>query len=726
MARLRSYFSTEGFRQAIRVSLAMVIAYYISLSMGWDRPQWAGLAVALCSLATTGDSAVKGLLRILGTMMCGTVAILLAAFFPQDRWAYLLIASLYIAFCAYMMGSTTRWYFWFISGYVMALLAMSGGPEGATLFEIIVLRIQQTTMGFTVYFVVASLLWPPKTAPAFDKTIADLAMAQKGLIILYRDRISDPSFIADDAAEARLRRKVEQISGGLSGKLDSAALDNLDIWFDRKQWRELVTDFEHLTDVLESARIGMRDLEPLPVGDVAPGLVQGNDEVEIRLTEIVRMARGEKPDHSPQEMPKMVDERAAEKLSYFDRSVFISASDKLKQIDEITRRLYTRLAKLRGFDTSGYAKMESSAPQSKALDPDRLVAGLRAFVAIWGILLICIYIPDIPMPPGVVPMVAAAVIQLAIMPFLPLREVAVPGLAATFVAWVFHVFVMPHLHSYVGLGIGLFVVIFASMALLAGPKHAIGRPIMTSFFVMVVLVNTEQSYNPLFAIDYAIAFLMALGVVWLTGLFPVSHLPQPALTWRLRRFFTSAERILQATRIPGEKHLSPRAIRYHLQELRSLPAKIHPWVGLQPAVVEKRVSSADLDGFLEACDSLARRLQDLQSVRARIQAEALRKELRADFRAWRDMLSGMLYELREVSAASMANELRSKHEEKLAKLEARIKETLAKLPPKAISQEETLNMYRLMATYRGVSDAVAFACEKAGEINWDEMMENRF
>ena len=126
--RLLEWYRSEAFRQAVRVSLAMMLVYYISLSMGWERPHWAGLAVALCSMATVGDSFNKGMLRISGTFTAGLAALVMLALFPQDRWPYLVCMTIYIGCCTYMMGQTSRWYFWFIAGYVMPLLALTGGP----------------------------------------------------------------------------------------------------------------------------------------------------------------------------------------------------------------------------------------------------------------------------------------------------------------------------------------------------------------------------------------------------------------------------------------------------------------------------------------------------------------------------------------------------------------------------------------------------------------------
>jgi uncharacterized membrane protein YccC len=36
-------------KEAIKTALAMTIAYGIALSMDWDRPYWAGFAVAFVS-----------------------------------------------------------------------------------------------------------------------------------------------------------------------------------------------------------------------------------------------------------------------------------------------------------------------------------------------------------------------------------------------------------------------------------------------------------------------------------------------------------------------------------------------------------------------------------------------------------------------------------------------------------------------------------------------------
>jgi len=43
-------------KEAIKTALAMTIAYGIALSMDWDKPYWAGFAVAFVSLTSIGQS----------------------------------------------------------------------------------------------------------------------------------------------------------------------------------------------------------------------------------------------------------------------------------------------------------------------------------------------------------------------------------------------------------------------------------------------------------------------------------------------------------------------------------------------------------------------------------------------------------------------------------------------------------------------------------------------
>ena len=55
-------------KEAIKIGLAMTVAYYVAMRSAWMSPTWAAIAVAFISLPTAGQSINKGMLRIGGAV----------------------------------------------------------------------------------------------------------------------------------------------------------------------------------------------------------------------------------------------------------------------------------------------------------------------------------------------------------------------------------------------------------------------------------------------------------------------------------------------------------------------------------------------------------------------------------------------------------------------------------------------------------------------------------
>ncbi|MGD8978038.1 MAG: FUSC family protein, partial [Gammaproteobacteria bacterium] len=542
--RAAAWWSSETVRHALRVALAMVIAFYISLSMGWERPAWAGLAVALCSLSTTGESVNKGLLRILGTLLAGSVVLLLNGLFPQDRWAHLLSATAYIGFCAYMMGHSTRWYVWFIGGYVMALLALAGGPEGAASFEIVILRLQQTTLGVVSYTVVAMLLWPQRRSPVLRQSAGSLMDMHRrllghGFAVLRGD--------PEDPGVTKLRAQASAGAAGLPEVIDGAELDSLDVWDARRLWRRFAGEAAALNEALERWRHGFGELEKLDLGRLMPGMEAFARELDARLASVTGMLDGEAPLTEPEGRAPVLAGDAVSSLNPFDRAAADRAQDLLQQIDRLTRSLHDCAAEIHGIPSGSKPERparEAAPPWTP--DPDRLAYAVRAFATVWIILLACIYVPDLPMPPGVIPVAAALGIQLAVMPQVPVRTLIVPFLMGSAVGGVFYLLVMPHLSSFAGLGAGIFIAVFLVSVLLSKPQQALSRMAALSFFPMIISVSNSQSYNLLFPVNFAIMLQLALMATWITTWFPVSFMPDRVVFKQLKRFFASSDRLARS------------------------------------------------------------------------------------------------------------------------------------------------------------------------------------
>jgi uncharacterized membrane protein YccC len=90
-------------KEAIKTGLAMVLVYGIALQSGWLNPHWAGIAVAMISLATAGQSIQKGLLRLAGTIPGCVMALVILSLAPQSRWAFIMLASSWLFITTYLM-----------------------------------------------------------------------------------------------------------------------------------------------------------------------------------------------------------------------------------------------------------------------------------------------------------------------------------------------------------------------------------------------------------------------------------------------------------------------------------------------------------------------------------------------------------------------------------------------------------------------------------------------
>ena len=143
----------------------MAIAYGIALAMDWDRPYWAGFAIAFISLSTLEESVNKATQRLLGTVAAVVVSLTIIALSIQDRWLFILLLASWVACATYLMSGQRYQYFWFVAGFVTAIICMDAGPNSAAAFETAVLRMQQTALGIIVYTAVAALVWPVRQQP---------------------------------------------------------------------------------------------------------------------------------------------------------------------------------------------------------------------------------------------------------------------------------------------------------------------------------------------------------------------------------------------------------------------------------------------------------------------------------------------------------------------------------------------------------------------------------
>ena len=156
----------------------MVMAYWVALSMDWQKPFWAGISVTVVSLDSAGQSMLKIILRMAGTIAAAVVALSLISLFPQERWWFFLFLSLYEGFCCYRMLGSPYPYAWMVAGFAAAAIAIDGGPpDGLSYFNIAVERLQETGTGVLAYTLSGVFIPTGITAGGFEARI--LAVTQR-------------------------------------------------------------------------------------------------------------------------------------------------------------------------------------------------------------------------------------------------------------------------------------------------------------------------------------------------------------------------------------------------------------------------------------------------------------------------------------------------------------------------------------------------------------------
>ncbi|MGB1142459.1 MAG: FUSC family protein, partial [Halioglobus sp.] len=240
---------------ATKTALSLTLAYLIPMAMGWPQPQTAAITVMLIAAAgAVSESLQKGVMRVIGTVAGAVIDLSLVALFPQDRMTYLLAVSLVVAAIVYLYNAYQADGTVFMLTAVVTMMVFNGGDaEGAFLYGVD--RAFMTAFGVLVYTVVASMLWPVKSA---DNT-REMAAGLTGVYGAAFDRLARESDhdsqqvdAAEEAIQAQLASLVVQaqdfhshfvtVKGSANGVADYAP-----------EWSTVVATFEELQETLVPA-----------------------------------------------------------------------------------------------------------------------------------------------------------------------------------------------------------------------------------------------------------------------------------------------------------------------------------------------------------------------------------------------------------------------------------------------------------------------------------------
>jgi uncharacterized membrane protein YccC len=718
---------SDRVKTAIKTALATVLAYGVALSMDWENAYWAAFAVAFCTLSTVGESLNKGLLRLSGTLLAGLAAVTLIALFPQDRWPFLIGMSIFTGFCTYMMPGTSRWYFWYVAGFSVPLLALAGGSDPLNDFQTVITRCEETTLGIVSYSLVWLLIWPTSSREALEDIVRRLAAAHRQLAAHYLTPTIGATHTAGPQA---LRRQTTQVVARLGGLLDGAEIDSYEVWEARHAWRSLIHQLSQLTSTAERWRQSSAEVREVDRQRLIPELAKFASELDRRFAEIGRMLEGHPPERGPISVQLNLEDKGMASLSPFELAALLLYRSHLQEIDKLTGDLFATVADIRNFTRAKIDPTYEAVPLlPSAFDPERLASVARWFTGLWLAWLIALYVPDIPETVGFIVLTNSLSMALCVTPQLPIARTFFPfafGLAA---GGAVYVLVMPHFTSFAGLAVVIFAAVFLICYLYHRPTQALGRAAGLGLLAMLMDVTNEQNYNFLSVTNLAVVLALVLAVLAVATHFPVSFRAEHVFLRLLGRFFRACAYLASTLQWdhanPPTRWQRLRRV-LHLGDLARVPGMLAIWGSALPAAALGQSTTEEMQAVVDGLQALAYRMQDLIETGATPQSQLHAGELRPQVHAWRVGLQDIFRNLSQHPEAADFADFRSRLDAMLGRLEEQIENAVAGADRASIATRENENSIRLLGAFRGVSEELVNFARQSGGIDWARLREARF
>jgi len=285
------------------------------------------------------------------------------------------------------------------------------------------------------------------------------------------------------------------------------------------------------------------------------------------------------------------------------------------------------------------------------------------------------------------------------------------------------------LSSYTELGLMIFCVTFAICYLFAEPQQALGRALGLAMFVTIASISNEQSYNFLSVANTAMMFPIIFFVFVVTAYVPWSPRPERSIMRMLDRFFYSSHYLIDAIQeAPADpaSRLDRFKREYYAREITSLPEKVSSCIHFLDDWILSRASQEQLGVLVTSLQLLGYRVEQLITERRNPEPSLIVEPSLDDLQAWEQGIISALLRLSQSPSDLDGVSLRGDLNDRLDSLETKLGEVLDKPGGDQYSEQDIESFYRLLAAYRGVSEALLNYLGAASAIDWAPWREERF
>ena len=714
-------------KESIKTALAITLSYAIALSMNWGNPHWSAFAVALISLSTIGQSINKGAMRMLGTLVAAVVALFFIALFPQERWQFFLLLSVYIGFCTYMMLGKHIQYFWNMCGLVCVIICIAAATTAGDPFYIAILRAEETGLGVLVYSLVSFLIWPNDSETSFKSATTRLDQAK---LDLYRCYLNIVSGKGEASSEQAPQQQIVQTKAQFDQLLSAAETDSYAIRELRQQWRQ----YQHLSDrfihAMEHWHESLHDVRSLQLEKLVPNLKIFERVVELRLKQIMAMQSGQETTQHTEPVKLTTAEDEINKLTHFDRAALSFCLEQLRQIEQISFSMMQTMREIIDpSSTCDTVALQTGNQVKGFIDKDRLVSALRVMASMWLAYLAYIYINGIPAGTTFVTISSVFTMIMAGVPQAPVAIFFIPVAGSVLFATLVYVFLLPQMSNFMELGLLLFVVTFMICQLFAKPQQALDRTFGLVMFVTILGISNTQTHSILGPLNTALMFVLVFLLLSITHHFPYPPYPEHAFLRLLKRYFSNGRSLLKALirKVDEpEPDFSQWRFDWRIKELAMIPDKLAFWAKFIKANALQGIANDDLQAIVTSLKKLAFHLEELFTIRRQPELKPLLKALQHDAEEWKNYLIEIFNSLEKDLNTSDYNSCRERLDRIIQNIEEAINGVMSEQGNTSLIAEDYHSFYRLLGAYRSVSEALLEYVALAEKIDSNEWREVRF
>jgi len=435
---------------------------------------------------------------------------------------------------------------------------------------------------------------------------------------------------------------------------------------------------------------------------------------------------GKDPIQVPGQVQLIVDKELENDLDHFQKAAVAVTKAQIDHLQDISRSLFDCVRAIKGFSLpTRIPRRIDGHTFVPALDPDRLAAALQVVLTLWIAFLVWVYID----PPGHAMFVffATLLAMIAAMAHQSVSLMFMPFFYGSIFAGILYVFVMPRLAGYAELGLMIFGVTFGYYYLFWQPRQALIKVAGMACLIVHTSIQNQQTYS--FAAFANSAAMMQLACTLAIAVSFVLSSPRPekALLRLVARFFRHSEFLMSRLALDRDdyKGLATRwRMMLYRNDLLEIPAKLAV-LGQQ---IDYRLLTGQVQALVTSLQAIAYRIKELAEVRELPQADLLVAAVRNDLRAWRLSTEEQLRFWADdpASAASHGTAIRDRLVARMSSLEAQIGETIRGVKEGQISEGEIENFYRILGTFKSLSESGIEYSWAAEGIDWMHLTEERF